>query len=171
MARASQEARRLTAVPFACSEAPRFTVIPYAYTKARLLQGITIGQADGTRFSHRTQLFRKDPGLAFASYRTLLHKVFSTQRDSHPSRRRCYEVRDSVSPQQLHSSQASSQGPYQGFFRGLLTRSSHHDSLNFLRFVEKERLVQRLLLRANTLALAFMWIMAPISAFPKGLDV
>ena len=29
-------------------------VIPYAYTKARLLQGITIGQADGTRFSHRT---------------------------------------------------------------------------------------------------------------------
>ena len=46
----------------------------------------------------------KDPGLAFTSYRTLLHKVFSTQRDSHPSRRRCYEVRDSVSPQHLHSS-------------------------------------------------------------------
>ena len=35
----------------------------------------------------------------------------------------------------------------------------------------KNLLVQRLLLRANTLALAFMWIMAPISAILQGLDV
>ena len=54
MARASLEARRLAAVPFACSGAPRFTVIPYAYTKARLLQGITVGQADGAHFGHWT---------------------------------------------------------------------------------------------------------------------
>ena len=32
-------------------------------------------------------------------------------------------------------------------------------------------LVQSLLLRANTLALAFIWIMAPISAILQGLDV
>ena len=35
----------------------------------------------------------------------------------------------------------------------------------------KNLLVQRLLLRSNTLALAFMWIMAPISAILQGLDV
>ena len=60
------------------------------------------------------------------------------QRDSHSSRRRCYEARDSVSPQQLHSSWASSQDPYQGLFRSLLAGSSHHDSRHYLRFVEKE---------------------------------
>ena len=85
MARASLEARRLAAVPFVCSGAPRFTVIPYAYTKARLLQGITVGQADGAPFSRWTYLFGKDSGLAFAPYRTLLHTVFSSQSDSHPS--------------------------------------------------------------------------------------
>ena len=35
----------------------------------------------------------------------------------------------------------------------------------------KNLLVQSLLLRANTLALAFIWIMAPISAILQGLDV
>ena len=35
----------------------------------------------------------------------------------------------------------------------------------------KNFLVQSLLLRANTLALVFMWIMAPISAILQGLDV
>ena len=34
----------------------------------------------------------------------------------------------------------------------------------------KNFLVQSLLLRANTLALVFMWIMAPISAILQGLD-
>ena len=68
------------------------------------------------------------------SYREL----FSPQRDSHSSRRRCYEERDSVSPQQLHSSWASSQDPCQGFFRSLLAGSSHHDSRRYLRFVENE---------------------------------
>ena len=68
------------------------------------------------------------------SYREL----FSPQRDSHSSRRRCYEARDSVSPQQLHSSWASSQDPYQGLFRSLLAGSSHNDSRHCLRFVEKE---------------------------------
>ena len=34
----------------------------------------------------------------------------------------------------------------------------------------KNLLVQSLLLRANTLALVFMWIMAPISAILQGLD-
>ena len=68
------------------------------------------------------------------SYREL----FSPQRDSHSSRRRCYEARDSVSPQQLHSSWASSQDPYQGLFRNLLAGSFHHDSRHCLRFVEKE---------------------------------
>ena len=68
------------------------------------------------------------------SYREL----FSPQRDSHSSRHRCYEARDSVSPQQLHSSWASSQDPCQGFFRSLLAGSSHHDSRRYLRFVEKE---------------------------------
>ena len=46
--------------------------------------------------------------------------------------------RDSVSPQQLHSSWASSQDPYQGLFRSLLAGSFHHDSRPYLRFVEKE---------------------------------
>ena len=68
------------------------------------------------------------------SYREL----FSPERDSHSSRRRCYEARDSVSPQQLHSSWASSQDPYQGLFRSLLAESFHHDSHHYLRFVEKE---------------------------------
>ena len=62
----------------------------------------------------------------------------SLHRDSHSSRRRCYEVRDSVSPQQLHSSWASSQDPYQGLFRSLLPGPSHHDSRHYLRFVGKE---------------------------------
>ena len=101
------------------------------------------------------------------SYREL----FSPERDSHSSRRRCYEARDSVSPQQLHSSWASSQDPYQGLFRSLLAGSFHHDLRHYLRFVEKNLLVQSLLLRANTLALAFIWIMAPISAILQGLDV
>ena len=35
----------------------------------------------------------------------------------------------------------------------------------------KNFLVQSLLLRANTLALAFIWIMAPISAILQSLDV
>ena len=35
----------------------------------------------------------------------------------------------------------------------------------------KNLLVQSLLLRANTLALAFIWIIAPISAILQGLDV
>ena len=35
----------------------------------------------------------------------------------------------------------------------------------------KNLLVQSLLLRANTLALVFMWIMAPISTILQGLDV
>ena len=35
----------------------------------------------------------------------------------------------------------------------------------------KNLLVQSLLLRANTLTLAFMWIIAPISAILQGLDV
>ena len=65
-------------------------------------------------------------------------KYFSSQRDSHSSRRRCYEARDSVSPQQLHSSWASSQDPYPGLFRSLLAGSFHHDSRHYLRFVEKE---------------------------------
>ena len=68
------------------------------------------------------------------SYREL----FSPQRDSYYSTRRCYNARDSVSPQQLHSPWASSQDPYQGFFRSLLAGSSHHDSRRYLRFVEKE---------------------------------
>ena len=34
----------------------------------------------------------------------------------------------------------------------------------------KNVLVQSLLLRANTLALVFIWIMAPISAILQGLD-
>ena len=34
------------------------------------------------------------------------------------------------SPQQLHSSWASSQDPYQGLFRSLLAGSFHHDSLH-----------------------------------------
>ena len=72
------------------------------------------------------------------SYREL----FSPQRDSHSSRHRCYEARDSVSPQQLHSSWASSQDPYQGLFRSLLAGSFHHDSRHYLRFVEKNLLVQ-----------------------------
>ena len=67
------------------------------------------------------------------SYRELL----SPLRDSHSSRRRCYEARDSVSPQ-LHSSLASSQDPYQGLFRRLLAGSFHHDSRHYLRFMEKE---------------------------------
>ena len=46
--------------------------------------------------------------------------------------------RETVSPQQLHSSWASSQDPYQGLFRSLLARSSHHGSCHYLRFVEKE---------------------------------
>ena len=46
--------------------------------------------------------------------------------------------RETVSPQQLHSSWASSQDPYQGLFRSLLAGSSHHDSRHYLRFVEKE---------------------------------
>ena len=58
----------------------------------------------------------------------------SPQRGSPSSRRRCYEARDSVSPQQLHSSRASSQELY----RSLLAGSSHHDSRRYLRFVEKE---------------------------------
>ena len=62
----------------------------------------------------------------------------SLHRDSPSSRRRCYEARDSVYPQQLHSSRASSQEPYQGFYRSLLPGSSHHDSRRYLRFVEKE---------------------------------
>ena len=36
---------------------------------------------------------------------------------------------------------------------------------------KKNLLVQSLLLRANTVALAFIWIMAPISAILQGLDV
>ena len=68
------------------------------------------------------------------SYREL----FSPQRDSPSSRRRCYEARDSVSPQQLHSSWALSQDPYQRLYRSLLAGSSHHDSRRYLRFVEKE---------------------------------
>ena len=79
--------------------------------------------------------------------------------------------RETVSPQQLHSSWASSQDPYQGLFRSLLAGSFHHDSRHHLRFVEKNLLVQSLLLRANTLALAFIWIMALISAILQGLDV
>ena len=35
----------------------------------------------------------------------------------------------------------------------------------------KNLLVQSLMLRANTLALVFIWIMAPISAILQGLDV
>ena len=35
----------------------------------------------------------------------------------------------------------------------------------------RKNLVQSLLLRANTLALAFIWIIAPISAILQGLDV
>ena len=62
----------------------------------------------------------------------------SPQRGSPLSRRRCYEARDSVSPQQLHSSRASSQEPSQGLYRSLLAGSSHHDSRRYLRFVEKE---------------------------------
>ena len=46
--------------------------------------------------------------------------------------------RETFSPQQLHSPWASSQDPYQGFFRSLLAGSSHHDSRRYLRFVEKE---------------------------------
>ena len=46
--------------------------------------------------------------------------------------------RETVSPQLLHSSWASSQDPYQGLFRGLLAGSFHHDSRHYLRFVEKE---------------------------------
>ena len=61
----------------------------------------------------------------------------SPQRGSPSSRRRCYEARDSVSPQQLHSSRASSQEPSQGLYRSLLAGSSHHDS-RYLCFVEKE---------------------------------
>ena len=53
-------------------------------------------------------------------------------------RRRCYEARDSVSPQQLHSPWASSQDPYLGLFKSLLAGSSHHDSRRYLRFVETE---------------------------------
>ena len=79
--------------------------------------------------------------------------------------------RETLSPQQLHSSWALSQDPYQGLFRSLLAGSFHHDSRHYLRFVEKNLLVQSLLLRANTLALAFIWIMAPISAILQGLDV
>ena len=65
-------------------------------------------------------------------------EFFSPQRDSPSSRRRCYEARDSVSPQQLHSSRASSQEPSQGLYRSLLAGSSLHDSRRYLRFVEKE---------------------------------
>ena len=65
-------------------------------------------------------------------------EFFSPQRGSPSSRRRCYEARDSVSPQQLHSSRASSQEPSQGLYRSLLAGSSHHDSRRYLRFVEKE---------------------------------
>ena len=46
--------------------------------------------------------------------------------------------RETVSPQQLHSSWVLSQDPCQGFFRSLLAGSSHHDSRRYLRFVEKE---------------------------------
>ena len=62
----------------------------------------------------------------------------SPQRCSPSSRRRCYEARGSVSPQQLHSSRASSQEPSQGLYRSLLAGSSHHDSRRYLRFVEKD---------------------------------
>ena len=62
----------------------------------------------------------------------------SPQRGSPSPRRRCYEARDSISPQQLHSSRASSQEPSQGLYRSLLAGSSHHDSRRYLRFVEKE---------------------------------
>ena len=62
----------------------------------------------------------------------------SPQRGSPSSTRRCYEAGDSVSPQQLHSSRASSQEPSQELYRSLLAGSSHHDSRRYLRFVETE---------------------------------
>ena len=83
--------------------------------------------------SSRRPLYRD-----FRSPRRSSRDFLSPQRGSPSSKRRRYEARDSVSPQQLHSSRASSQEPSQELYRSLLAGSSHHDSRRYLRFVEKE---------------------------------
>ena len=82
--------------------------------------------------SSRRPLYRD-----FRSPRRSSRDFLSPQRGSPSSIRRRYEARDSVSPQQLHSSRASSQEPSQELYRSLHTGSSHHDSRRYLRFVEK----------------------------------
>ena len=84
--------------------------------------------------SSRRPLYRD-----FRSPRRSSRDFLSPQRGSPSSKRRRYEARDSVSPQQLHSSRASSQEPSQELYRSLHTGSSHHDSRRYLRFVEEER--------------------------------
>ena len=97
------------------------------------------------------------------SYREL----FSPQRDSHSSRRRCYEVRDSVSTHLGLRLKIPVKGSLEAYLQ---------DPLITIRVVifaswRKNLQVQNLMLRANTLALVFIWIMAPISAILQGLDV
>ena len=73
----------------------------------------------------------------FRSPRRSSRDFLSLQRGSPSSKQRSYEARDSVSPQQLHSSRASSQEPSQEPYRSLHAGSSHHDSRRYLRFVEE----------------------------------
>ena len=83
--------------------------------------------------SSRRPLYRD-----FRSPRCSSRGFLSLQRGSPSSKRRRYEARDSVSPQQLHSSRASSQEPSQELYRSLHAGSSHHNSRRYLRFVEEE---------------------------------
>ena len=105
----------------------------------RLLKG-TSPPGDHHQLSGWDSLQSQDLALSEDPFMGIcvLQGTLSPQRDSRSSRRRCYEARDSVSPQQLHSSWASSQDPYQGLFRSLLAGSFHHDSRHYLHFVEKE---------------------------------
>ena len=132
------KARRLPAVPFACSEAPRLTVILVAYSRHVSSRGSPPAKRMGLASVAGPSSFGEPLYGDLRPTRRSCRELFSPQRDSHSSRRRCYEARDSVSPQQLHSSWALSQDPYQGLFRSLLAGSSHHDSRRYLRFVEKE---------------------------------
>ena len=155
---ASSGGRRLTAVPVAYSEARRLTAVPVASRWSPSPAQRRVASRRSPSPTQRLVASKGSPppkrmGLASVAgpsssrrplYRDLRpprrssRDFLSPQRGSPSSKRRCYEARDSVSPQQLHSSRASSQEPSQELYRSLLAGSSHHDSRRYLRFVEKE---------------------------------